>query len=87
MQHMPMNTGITGSYFFILPTSFFTLYFYSCKFLSKVFKHVEVELIFLKSFDNSPLIRFKDFPQVRNIDADCFIDDDGQAYLYWGSGG
>lgn len=36
--------------------------------------------------DNSPLIASKDFPQVHNIDADCFIDDDGQAYLYWGSG-
>lgn len=36
--------------------------------------------------DNSPLVASKDFPQVHNIDADCFIDDDGQAYLYWGSG-
>lgn len=36
--------------------------------------------------DNSPLISAKDFPAVHNIDADCFIDDDGQAYLYWGSG-
>lgn len=36
--------------------------------------------------DNTPLIAFNDFPQVHNIDADCFIDDDGQAYLYWGSG-
>jgi beta-xylosidase len=36
--------------------------------------------------DNSPLVGAKDFPQVHNIDADCFIDDDGQAYLYWGSG-
>ncbi|RZJ79848.1 MAG: hypothetical protein EOO20_26495, partial [Chryseobacterium sp.] len=26
------------------------------------------------------------FPNVHNIDADCFIDDNGQAYLYWGSG-
>ena len=36
--------------------------------------------------DNSPLVAAKDFPQVHNIDPDCFIDDDGQAYLYWGSG-
>jgi beta-xylosidase len=36
--------------------------------------------------DNSPLISAKDFPQVHNIDPDCFIDTDGQAYLYWGSG-
>ena len=36
--------------------------------------------------DNTPLITVTDFPEVHNIDADCFIDDDGQAYLYWGSG-
>ncbi|MES2734388.1 MAG: family 43 glycosylhydrolase [Bacteroidota bacterium] len=24
--------------------------------------------------------------KIHSIDADCFIDDDGQAYLYWGSG-
>nr|WP_319397470.1 family 43 glycosylhydrolase [uncultured Carboxylicivirga sp.] len=36
--------------------------------------------------DNSPLVAAADFPNVHNIDADCFIDDDGQAYLYWGSG-
>ncbi|WP_291857802.1 family 43 glycosylhydrolase [Marinilabilia sp.] len=36
--------------------------------------------------DNTPLIAAGDFPKVHNIDADCFIDDDGQAYLYWGSG-
>lgn len=36
--------------------------------------------------DNSPLVAYTDFPEVHNIDADCFIDDDGQAYLYWGSG-
>lgn len=36
--------------------------------------------------DNSPLISFTAYPEVHNIDADCFIDDDGQAYLYWGSG-
>jgi beta-xylosidase len=36
--------------------------------------------------DGSPMITVKDFLLVHNIDADCFIDDDGQAYLYWGSG-
>ncbi|MGV3705150.1 MAG: family 43 glycosylhydrolase [Arcticibacter sp.] len=36
--------------------------------------------------DNTPLVSQTDFPKVHNIDADCFIDDDGQAYLYWGSG-
>jgi beta-xylosidase len=36
--------------------------------------------------DNSPLIKYTDFPLVHNIDPECFIDDDGQAYLYWGSG-
>ncbi len=36
--------------------------------------------------DNTPLVAKEDFPEVHNIDADCFIDDDGQAYLYWGSG-
>jgi len=36
--------------------------------------------------DQSPLISANDFPLVHNIDADCFIDNDGQAYLYWGSG-
>ncbi|NHA04175.1 family 43 glycosylhydrolase [Mucilaginibacter sp. HC2] len=36
--------------------------------------------------DNSPLITKTDFPMVHNIDADCFIDDNGNAYLYWGSG-
>ncbi|MEO6520035.1 MAG: family 43 glycosylhydrolase [Mucilaginibacter sp.] len=36
--------------------------------------------------DNSPLVKYTDFPQVHNIDADCFIDTDGKAYLYWGSG-
>lgn len=36
--------------------------------------------------DNSPLIKYTDFPKVHNIDADCFIDSDGKAYLYWGSG-
>ncbi len=36
--------------------------------------------------DNTPLVAAGDFPNVHNIDADCFIDDDNQAYLYWGSG-
>ena len=36
--------------------------------------------------DNSPLIKARDYPAVHNIDPDCFIDTDGQAYLYWGSG-
>jgi len=36
--------------------------------------------------DQSPLIRGDEYPGVHNIDPDCFIDDDGQAYLYWGSG-
>jgi len=34
-----------------------------------------------------PLIRNKQFwDDMHSIHADCFIDDDGQAYLYWGSG-
>lgn len=36
--------------------------------------------------DNSPLIRRDAFPGYHMIDAECFIDEDGQAYLYWGSG-
>jgi beta-xylosidase len=36
--------------------------------------------------DNTPLIKSTDYPVVHNIDPDCFIDDDGEAYLYWGSG-
>lgn len=36
--------------------------------------------------DGTPLVTHGDFPKVHNIDADCFIDDDGSAYLYWGSG-
>jgi beta-xylosidase len=36
--------------------------------------------------DNSPLIKGNSYPGVHNIDPDCFIDEDGQAYLYWGSG-
>ena len=35
--------------------------------------------------DNQPLIRHKSFYYVETIDAECFIDDDGEAYLYWGS--
>lgn len=35
--------------------------------------------------DNQPLIRHKEYYYVETIDAECFIDDDGQAYLYWGS--
>ncbi len=36
--------------------------------------------------DNTPLIPGKYFPGFHMIDAECFIDTDGQAYLYWGSG-
>ncbi len=36
--------------------------------------------------DNSPLISSEMFPEFHMIDAEAFIDDDGQAYLYWGSG-
>ena len=35
--------------------------------------------------DGQPLVRYKSFFFVETIDAECFIDDDGQAYLYWGS--
>ena len=35
--------------------------------------------------DNQPLIRHKEYFYVETIDAECFIDDDGEAYLYWGS--
>lgn len=35
--------------------------------------------------DNSPLVRHKEYYYVETIDAECFVDDDGQAYLYWGS--
>lgn len=35
--------------------------------------------------DNQPLVRHKAYYYVETIDAECFIDDDGQAYLYWGS--
>lgn len=36
--------------------------------------------------DQTPLINRDIFPEFHMIDAECFIDDDGQAYLYWGSG-
>jgi beta-xylosidase len=36
--------------------------------------------------DQSPIVKSTDYPSVHNIDPDCFIDDDGNAYLYWGSG-
>ncbi|WP_371742476.1 family 43 glycosylhydrolase [Mucilaginibacter sp. SG564] len=36
--------------------------------------------------DNSPMVKSTDYPKVHNIDPDCFIDADGSAYLYWGSG-
>lgn len=36
--------------------------------------------------DNTPLIKGNAYPGVHNIDPDCFIDQNGQAYLYWGSG-
>jgi beta-xylosidase len=36
--------------------------------------------------DKSPLIPGNMFPGYHMIDAECFIDTDGQAYLYWGSG-
>ena len=36
--------------------------------------------------DNTPLVSSKKFPEYHMIDAECFIDTDGQAYLYWGSG-
>ncbi|MET4080282.1 arabinoxylan arabinofuranohydrolase [Pedobacter sp. UYP30] len=35
--------------------------------------------------DNGPLVRHKEYFYVETIDAECFVDDDGQAYLYWGS--
>ncbi|MDQ2752531.1 MAG: family 43 glycosylhydrolase [Bacteroidota bacterium] len=35
--------------------------------------------------DNQPLVRHKEYFYVETIDAECFVDDDGQAYLYWGS--
>ena len=36
--------------------------------------------------DHSPLISRNFIPGYHMIDAEAFIDDDGQAYLYWGSG-
>ncbi|MGA7720229.1 MAG: family 43 glycosylhydrolase [Ignavibacteriaceae bacterium] len=36
--------------------------------------------------DNTPLIKSTLFPGYHMIDAECFIDDDGKAYIYWGSG-
>lgn len=36
--------------------------------------------------NDSPLIPRDLYPDYHMIDADCFIDTDGQAYLYWGSG-
>lgn len=36
--------------------------------------------------DNSPMIKRDFFPGYHMIDAECFIDDDDEAYLYWGSG-
>ncbi|WBL21639.1 family 43 glycosylhydrolase [Zunongwangia sp. HRR-M8] len=36
--------------------------------------------------DNSPLIKGDMFPEYHMIDAEVFIDDDKQVYLYWGSG-
>lgn len=36
--------------------------------------------------NNTPLIKGDMFPKYHMIDAEPFIDDDGQAYLYWGSG-
>lgn len=36
--------------------------------------------------DGTPLINSQRFPGYHMIDAEGFIDNDGQAYLYWGSG-
>ncbi|WP_121811174.1 family 43 glycosylhydrolase [Mucilaginibacter kameinonensis] len=36
--------------------------------------------------DNTPMVKSTDYPNVHNIDPDCFIDSDGSIYLYWGSG-
>ncbi|MDN3670444.1 family 43 glycosylhydrolase [Echinicola jeungdonensis] len=36
--------------------------------------------------DGTPLIKGDMFPEYHMIDGDAFIDDDGQVYLYWGSG-
>ena len=36
--------------------------------------------------DQRPLVRHQEGSPVHSIDAECFIDDDGKCYLYWGSG-
>lgn len=36
--------------------------------------------------DNIPLINSQFFLWYHMLDAECFINDDGEAYLYWGSG-
>jgi beta-xylosidase len=36
--------------------------------------------------DNTPVILKTEYPGVHNIDPDIFIDTNGEAYLYWGSG-
>ena len=36
--------------------------------------------------DNTPLISRKMYPAYHMIDAECFLDTNGEAYLYWGSG-
>lgn len=36
--------------------------------------------------DASPLIKGDFIPGFHMIDAECFVDDDNRAYLYWGSG-
>ncbi|RJE75092.1 family 43 glycosylhydrolase [Reichenbachiella sp. MSK19-1] len=36
--------------------------------------------------DGTPLIKGDMFPEYHMIDAEAFVDTDGQAYLYWGSG-
>ncbi|MCB9249444.1 MAG: family 43 glycosylhydrolase [Ignavibacteriales bacterium] len=36
--------------------------------------------------NKTPLINSEYFPGFHMIDAECFIDEDGEAYLYWGSG-
>ncbi len=36
--------------------------------------------------DSTPLVSGDAYPGYHMIDAECFIDDDQQAYLYWGSG-
>jgi beta-xylosidase len=36
--------------------------------------------------DNTRLINSQFFLGYHRLDAECFIDDDGEAYLYWGSG-